>query len=287
MMSLLRIGLVLLMLWNDGKRPEVSNNDSRFRVATYNIRYATQADEQSGNGWDLRKDALVKVITTHGFDIIGTQEGSERQLADMKQRLVGFDYLAHSYGVVSANQHNCAIFYRTALFEVLDSGVFWLSPTPDVQSVGWDASDHRIGQWIRFRVKETGREFYFFNTHFYWRLKEARAESGPLLARKIREIAGDTPVICTGDFNSAPGSPQVTAVKEVLNDARDITQKPVEGVEETAFSGGVFQGAPKYRIDFIFLSRHFKAGDYKVLSDMYNGDRYPSDHLPVTSMVTF
>ncbi len=262
-------------------------SDSGFRVATYNIRYATQADEQSGNGWELRRDPLVKVILNHGFDLIGTQEGRAKQLEDLKDRLPGFDYLGHSYGTVSANHHNCATFYRTALFEVLDSGVFWLSQTPEAPSVGWDADDHRICQWTRFRVKKTGKEFFFFNTHFYWRLKEAKAESGPLLVRKMKEIAGENPVICVGDFNSGSGTPQIMALKEMLSDAYDISQQPREGVEETGFSGGVFQGNPKYRIDYIFLSRHFEARDYKVLSDRYNGDRYPSDHLPVTSRIKF
>lgn len=278
--------LLLLVLTGWGGGDNLSGSDS-FRVATYNIRYATQADEQSGNGWELRRDPLAKVILAHEFDLIGTQEGSAKQLADLKERLPGFDYLRHSYGAVSANHHNCATFYRTALFEVLDSGVFWLSQTPELPSVGWDADDHRICQWIKFRMKKTGKEFYFFNTHFYWRLKEAKAASGSLLARKIKEIAGENPVICVGDFNSGSGTAQMLALKDMLSDARDISKQPGEGVEETGFSGGVFQGSPKYRIDYLLLSGHFEAEDYKVLSDKYNGDRYPSDHLPVTSRVRF
>lgn len=285
-MKLWSIILLIFLRCGIGDAP-VSTPNGGFRVATYNIRYATQADEQSGNGWELRRDPLARVILTHGFDLVGTQEGSTRQLADLKDRLHGFDYVGHSYGAVSANHHNCATFYRTALFEVLDSGVFWLSPTPDVRSAGWDADDHRICHWTKFREKKAGKEFYFFNTHFYWRLKEAKAESGPLLAGKMIEIAGQSPIICVGDFNSGPGTPQIQAVKEVLADAYDISRKPREGVEETGFSGGVFQGDPKYRIDYIFLSRHFEAEDYQVLSDRYNGDRYPSDHLPVTARINF
>lgn len=32
-----------------------------------------------------------------------------------------------------------AIFYKRELFDVLDSGTFWLSPTPEKPSLGWDA----------------------------------------------------------------------------------------------------------------------------------------------------
>lgn len=285
-MKLWSLLLLVFLRCGVGDDP-ASSSHSGFRVATYNIRYATQADEASGNGWELRRGSLAEVILTHGFDLVGTQEGSTKQLADLKDRLLGFDYVGYSYGAVSANHHNCATFYRTALFEVLDSGVFWLSQTPEVPSVGWDADDHRICHWTKFRVKKTGKEFYFFNTHFYWRLKEAKVASGPLLVRKMKEIAGENPMICVGDFNSGAATPQIQALKEVLSDAYDISKQPREGVEETGFSGGVFQGNPKYRIDYLFLSRHFEVEDYKVLSDRYNGDRYPSDHLPVTSRLKF
>ena len=106
------------------------------------------------------------------------------------------------------------------------------------------------------------------------------------MARKIKEIAGDAPVICTGDFNSTVETPQIVAIKKVLTDAYEISQTPRKGVDGTNLSGGVFQGEPVNRIDFIFLSRHFKVEDYKVVSDTYGDNRYPSDHLPVTSLLT-
>ena len=259
---------------------------NQFRVASYNIRYLADADEASGNGWDLRKEPLAKLILSHQFDLVGTQEGYDKQLEDLKSLMPGFSYVSYRYGGTKVN-HNCAIFYRTSLFEVLDSGVFWLSETPDIPSIGWDANDQRICQWVKFRAKRTGKSFYFFNAHFYWRLKIAKEESGPLMARKIKEIAGDAPLICTGDFNSTAETPQIIAIKKILSDAHDITKDPREGVENTNMSGGVFQGQPVNRIDYIFLSRHFIVEDYKVLSDMYGDNRYPSDHLPVTSLLTF
>ncbi len=258
-----------------------------FRVASYNIRYAAEADEKSGNGWELRKAPLARVMLTHQFDLVGTQEGNDRQLADLKKLMAGFDYVGHPYGGSTGNLHNCATFYRTALFDVLESGVFWFSETPDIPGIGWDATDRRICHWTKFRVKGTGREFYFFNAHFYWRLEVAKAESGPLLVRKIKEIAGDYPVICTGDLNSTVETSQIVSIKELLSDAYDHSKKPREGAEGTAFPGGVFQGIPQKRIDYIFLTRHFEVEDYKVLSDVYQDNRYPSDHLPVTALLTF
>jgi endonuclease/exonuclease/phosphatase family metal-dependent hydrolase len=262
----------------------LSDGSDEFRVAAFNIRYNAEADEKSGNGWELRKGPVAQVIMDHQFDVVGTQEGDGKQLEDLKALLPGYEYLGHPYGG-RGDLHNAATFYRSSLFDVMDSGVFWFSETPDEPSVGWDASDRRIAHWTKFKVKATGKVFFFFNVHFYWRLEEAKRESGPLLVRKIKEIAGEAPVICVGDFNSTDETSQIQAVKSFLGDAYEQTLMPRQGAENTNMGGGVFRGEPTNRIDYIFVSPQIQVKDYKVLSDRYDGDRYPSDHLPVTSLV--
>src|SRR5690606_4894245 len=256
---------------------------AQFRVATYNIRYAAQMDEESGNGWDIRKGPLASLIQRHAFDLVGTQEGRGNQMNDLKTMLPEFEQILHPYG--NDDHHNLGILYKGDLFEPLDQGVFWLSETPDTASIGSDATDRRICQWAKFRHKTSGKEFFFFNTHFYWRKEIARRQSGPLIAAKIKEIAGDTPAMITGDFNSRPETAQIRDILANLKDAYDATESPRKGVEGTGFKGGVFQGAPGGRIDYIYVSPQVRVLDYEVLSDVYNGNRYPSDHLPVTSTV--
>ncbi len=258
-----------------------------FRVATYNVRYDAKADDESGNPWQVRKKEVAELIRKHQFDLIGTQEANAKQLAELQELLPDFGYLGKPYGGKAGDLHNCATFYRKDLFSPVDSGVFWFSETPDKPSVGWDATDLRICFWTKFETKPGGRTFFVFNAHFYWKNEIARSESGGVLVRKIKEIAGEYPVIAMGDFNSEPDSPQIRTIRNHLSDAFEITESPRKGVENTNLGGGVFQGLPKNRIDFLFLSKGFKVKDYQVLSDVYNGDRYPSDHLPVTSLVDF
>ncbi|AWW29662.1 endonuclease [Echinicola strongylocentroti] len=256
-----------------------------FRVASYNIRYNPPSDEESGNGWDVRKGPLSELILRHRFDLVATQEGDEGQLANLMELLPGFDYVGFPYG--GNDMHLCATLYKKDLFSVIDKGVFWFSETPEVPSIGWDATDRRICTWTKFNVKGTEKEFYVFNVHFYWRLEIAKKESGPLLAKKIKEISNGTPVIVMGDFNSTENTSQIKAIKETVMDAFDVTQSPREGVIGTNLGGGVFQGNVKNRIDYIFVSSEFTVEDYKVISDTYGTGKYPSDHLPVTSMVSF
>jgi endonuclease/exonuclease/phosphatase family metal-dependent hydrolase len=281
------LSLVFISLTGCGSTASPQGGEKlALKVASYNIRYAAAADEQTGNGWDARKLHVANVIKNHDFDIVGTQEGNKAQLADLKGYLPDFDYVGHPYGGSRNTSHNCAIFYKTAKYAVLDEGCFWFSETPDIPSIGWDATDQRICYWAKFRELKTGAEFYFFTAHFYWRYQTARENSGAVLVAKVREIAGDAPVISTGDYNSADTTPQIKTILTLLKDAYDTTETPPVGPEDTDLGGGVFQGAPKGRIDYIFVSNHFRVLRYAVLADSYNNGRYPSDHLPVSAQLS-
>ncbi|MBL1408034.1 endonuclease/exonuclease/phosphatase family protein [Sphingobacterium faecale] len=263
------------------------HNGATFKVATYNIRYDAAADQTTGNPWVIRKEPLARLITSHGFDILGTQEGSPTQMDELLMLLPGFEQVNVGYGGKDGNLHTCAVLYKTALFELLDSGVFWLSETPDIPSIGWDATDRRICQWAKMKDKKSGQVFYFFNAHLYWRNEIARRESGPLIVRKIQEIADIHPVLIVGDFNSEPNSSQVDAMKAVFADSYDISDNGRKGKVGTAFPGGIFQGEPGGRIDYIFVDKTTAISDYEVYSDVYGDNRYPSDHLPVSCQIRF
>lgn len=257
-----------------------------FIAATYNIRYDAPADKQTGNSWDTRKEALTTLIKTHAFDIFGTQEGMFKQMIELKNLLPEYDYVSYPYGGKN-DHHQGGIVYRRSVFQPLDAGVFWLSETPNVPSIGWDATDRRICHWAKFKHIPSGKVFYFFNAHFYWRNEEARTKSGELIVQKIKEIASNYPTICVGDFNSTADKPQIKVLKDLLNDAFDVSTNGRKGVINTNLGGGNFQSPPIDRIDYILLSKDIKVNDYTVYSDKYAYNRYPSDHLPVSCRVTF
>lgn len=259
---------------------------TRIKVSAYNIRYNANADVKGGNGWDIRKKPVAELIEKHGFEIVGTQEGAKQQMSDLRTLLPAFEQVSYPYGG-KGDLHTAAILYKKDRFEVLDQGVFWLSETPDEPSMGWDATDRRICSWAKFKEKKSGKTFYFFNVHFYWRLEVAKRESGPLMVRKIKEIAGDAPAVCVGDFNSTSETSQILAMKASMQDAYDATETTRKGIEDTNLGGGNFLGPAKGRIDYIFVSKNVRVKDYEVYSDRYNGDRYPSDHLPLASTIEF
>ncbi len=264
------------------EKMSVSDAGVQVKVASYNIRYAAAADETTGNGWDIRKAPLAELIQNHSFDIVGTQEGNFNQMADLMTLLPEYDYVGYPYAGKTSKNHTASIVYKKADFEVLDHGVFWYSETPDVESIGWDATDTRICTWAKMKHKSSGQQFYFFTSHFYWRYATAKRNSGALMVRKIREIAKDNlPIISTGDLNSNPKTPQIADVLTFLGDAYKLTENPRSGPDATGFPGGVFEGTPGSRIDYVLVNDRVHVQSYAVLTDSYNNGRYPSDHLPV------
>lgn len=280
MKRLLAAAVVLMTLVGCSRKAE-------FNAASFNIRYASTADVKQGDGWDERKGDVAQVILKYDFDIVGTQEGNKVQIEDLKQLLPDYDCTGHPYGGKTGTSHTATIFYKREVMECLEQGTFWYSPTPEVESIGWDATDLRLCHWGRFRHKPSGKEFYFFNSHLYWKLKEARANSGRVHVDMVKKIAGDTPVISVGDFNSTETTIQVKDILGLLGDSYRLTATPPQGCENTNLGGGNFIGPAENRIDFIFVSDNVRVNSYITIEDKRSDlDHYPSDHLPVVSRVT-
>ncbi|KAA6308360.1 hypothetical protein EZS27_039960, partial [termite gut metagenome] len=247
-----------------------------IRVASYNLRMDTPQD--SLNSWSHRKESVKALIQYHDFDIIGIQEGFLHQLKGICE-LPEYAYFGAGREDGKEAGEHAAIIYKKDRLNVLNSGNYWLSETPDKPGLGWDATCcNRICSWVKFKDKKTGKKFYVFNVHFDHQGVIAREESGKLMIRKITEIAKDAPVICTGDFNSTPETEQIKAMSAFLLDSRQVTSTPPYG--PTGTFNTRFRNPIEERIDYIFVTHHFQVTKYAVLTDN-NGLYYPSDHQPV------
>jgi endonuclease/exonuclease/phosphatase family metal-dependent hydrolase len=253
-----------------------------INVATYNLRYNNLQD--GINAWSHRREAVKALIRYHEFDVFGTQEGLADQIAD----LAGMSEYAH-VGVgrddgKSAGEHS-AIFYRKSRFAAVQHGDFWLSQTPDRPSMGWDAKCcKRLASWVQLRDEHSGKSFFVFSVHFDHEGIVARRESAKLLAQRIKELAGDSPVICVGDFNATPESEPIAMMQSVLRDAYTASVAAPYGPVGT-YNGFQLDAPMTNRIDYIFVSRNVKVLRYAVLSDSVDR-RYPSDHHPVVARLS-
>ncbi|UBM60110.1 endonuclease/exonuclease/phosphatase family protein [Marinilongibacter aquaticus] len=247
-------------------------------VGSYNLRYNNSGDGE--NAWPNRKEMVKSLIRFHEWDIFGTQEALKGQLDDVAE-LPEFAYLGKGRDDGKDGGEHSAIFYKKERFDVLESGDFWLRENPDEPGKGWDATCcNRICSWALFKDNMSKKKFYFFNVHFDHQGVEARKQSGYLMEKKIKEIAGDkATVFLTGDFNSTPDTEQIQVLSKALNDSRKVTEEAPYGPEGT-FNSFKFDAPMDKRIDYIFVSNHVEVLKYGVLTDALH-KRYPSDHQPV------
>jgi endonuclease/exonuclease/phosphatase family metal-dependent hydrolase len=266
---------VIILMFTFGELSAKQNEP--IIVATYNLRFNNPNDGL--NSWPYRKEHVKALIRYHGFDIFGTEEGLIGMLKDLSE-MKEYAFIGKGRDDGKEAGEHSAIFYRKSRFALLKKGDFWLSETPDKPSYGWDArGNRRICSWGEFKDKDSGTKFYFFCVHFDDQGEIARRESAKLMIKKIKEIAGSSPVFCVGDFNSTPETEQINTMKTLLHDSRDVTVMPPYGPIGT-FEGFNFEAPLKDRIDYIFVNNQIRVLKYGVLTDSYDC-RYFSDHLPV------
>lgn len=258
--------------------------DYKLNIATYNLRMDTPRD--SLDSWTHRKDNVNGLIRFHDFDIMGTQEGFHHQLLDIVED-GDYAYVGAGRDDGKDEGEHSAIVYKTDRFEVLDNGDFWFSLTPDKPSFGWDANIRRICSWAKFRDKEAGKEFFFFSLHYDHQGKEARRNSSKLMLTKIKEIAGDAPTFCVGDFNATPDDEPIQIIydADILSDSYLISEAMPYGTVGT-FNAFKLDAPMKNRIDYIWVTPNITIKKYGVLNDMHYG-RFPSDHFPVMVKAAF
>lgn len=253
-----------------------------MNIITYNIRYNTPSDKE--NAWSNRRENVIKLLKLHKADIFSVQEALYDQIMDLKEGMLGFDYVGVGRDDGNINGEFSAIYYNSNRYIVIENGTFWLSQTPQIPSKSWDAALNRICTWARFKEKETLKSFYVFNTHFDHKGVKARKESAILILKEIGEIAKrNEPVVLTGDFNLTPNEKPLALIRQKLKDSRQISETVPQGPVGT-FNDFDFASKLENRIDYIFVNKLVEVKKYIVITDSKEG-RYPSDHLPVLAEI--
>jgi endonuclease/exonuclease/phosphatase family metal-dependent hydrolase len=255
-----------------------------MNVITYNIRLNTPSDKE--NAWPNRREDVIRLLKTSKADLFSVQEALYDQVMNLKEGMTGFDYVGVGRDDGNINGEFSAIYYDSGRFELMESGTFWLSQTPQIPSKSWDAALNRICTWARLKEKENHRTFYVFNTHFDHKGVQARKKSAELILKKIVEIADrKDPVLLTGDFNLTPKEKPLELIRQKLKDSRQVSKTVPRGPVGT-FNGWDTKSVPENRIDYIFVNKLFVVNNYSTLTDSREG-RYFSDHFPVLTELQF
>ena len=247
-------------------------------IMSYNIRYDNAWDVE--NSWTIRKNKVRQLLIQYAPSIIGIQEGLLSQVQYLDSCLTDYNYVGVGREDGKEQGEFCAIYFDTTRYSVLNHSTFWLSETPDIISIGWDAALERICTYGLFKDRKTSEEFWVFNTHFDHMGTSAREQSSGMILKMIKKINRQSlPLILMGDFNSIPDSPPINKIKTDLSDALQISLEELQGPSGT-FNGFNADLPIEKRIDYIFTG-NFKVLSYIHINDRLNNNRHISDHLPV------
>lgn len=270
--SLLFLSLALLLLSSCGKPAD------DLKVISFNIRYNSWYDRESPNRWELRRDAVVRMVREEQPAALGLQEALIDQLQYLDSCLPQYRRIGVGRDDGMEAGEFMAIYYDTARLELLSDSTRWLSLTPEVPSKYEGAGCFRTVTVARFRDRRSGRCFDYFNTHLDHVSNDARVRGAQVIGDIVANRLRGMPAIVGGDMNCTADSSEYSPFgffrRAALQGARTLTDSTSHAITYNAF--GQNEGA---------VIDHFFVRDIKVLRfRTLNGDfgvPYISDHYPI------
>ena len=264
-----------------------NNSDKTIiKYISFNIRNCRAND--GDNSWLNRRNGTLNMLRTEKPTIFGVQEAYIEQLKFIEDSMPQYARIGVGRDDGMEGGEYSAIFYLKDKYKMLNHGDFWLNQTPSLPVIGWDAACIRIVTWGHFKVINSDKNFFVFNTHLDHVGKVARKQSILLIINKIKEITKNqnATVILSGDFNSNTENPIFKPLKAMLNDSRKYARQTDHKATFNDF--GQKNNSPSDAvniIDYIFY-KNANVIKYKTLDENY-GVPYISDHYPIEAKIVF
>ncbi|KAF9156158.1 hypothetical protein BG015_007056 [Linnemannia schmuckeri] len=299
-----------------------SSKQLDIRLYTHNIRYATLHPFKNELPWSHRAPLVISSIRFHSLHnpqtLICLQEVLHSQLLDILEGL-GPEWAHIGVGRDDGQKAGeySPILFRYSVWVIQRSQSIWLSPTPDVPSKGWDASNKRILTSVLLSHWESGVQVLALNTHLDDQGVKARLESGKIILAHIafqqqqylldqqqqylldqqqqqqqqQQRQSELPIFLAGDFNSTPDEEaykHLTTTDSPMHDLRNAVGKRDRYGHDNTFTGFESREIDQKRIDFLFLSKTggWQMRGYGVLETRFEDGVFASDHRPVVGDLT-
>lgn len=246
-----------------------------MRVMSFNIR-CTNVGTAS---WKDRIDIVSQTMLNSEADSIGVQEATTEWMETLRET-VGEKYACVGVGRDDGKDggEHSAVFYLKDKYDVIDSGTFWLSETPEKPSRGWDAACNRVCTWVHLKDKTTGDEYVHMNSHFDHVGISARKNSVDLIIERAKQFT-DIPVVFTADMNVKEGSDNYNQFvnSDFFADTKYLAP---DTMSYCTYHDTKPERHADDVIDYVMINDGFDAIAYKVVTDGIDG-RFVSDHYPV------
>lgn len=260
-----------------------SQETETLKVMSYNIRYGTADD--GDYVWANRREAAAAMVLDQHPACFGVQEALDFQLTYLQENCPGYKYVGVGREDGKHDGEHMAVFYDTDRVALEKWGTYWLSETPEVPSYGWDAACKRTATWTLLKDLDTGKHFYFVNTHLDHVGVEARRQGLLLLVDRIGQMNPEGyPMILCGDFNVHPDNPCLDELRELMTDAWQTARMADFNLTWHDWGKNKRDHTP---IDYIFYSGFSACDSMLRVTQPYKGCPYVSDHYPVTAVLEY
>ena len=249
-----------------------------LRVLQFNI----QTENGNAAPFIARSEMFRKLVDELRPDVAGMQEVTVTWRKWLDDYVFNDSY-ASVGDVRSPGSEATPIYYRADKFELVDSGTFWLSDTPDEPgSKLADANLPRIATWAVLRDKATGKEFAYINTHLDHNGDNSTAAANAVRKAQLGVIVrfaqrfGDMPLFLGGDLNTrrTNNSGDIHAVYKLLIGADPVVD--ADGNTYTLNLSDTRLNAP-VTVDSEHTATMTKF--YDKSSDKYEPTREPIDYV--------
>jgi endonuclease/exonuclease/phosphatase family metal-dependent hydrolase len=268
----------------------LKDKESKIRLATYNMLFPLYDHNlDQVNRWPCRLPRIVEMVQEMRPDILCVQELYDSQVKDL-MAILGKEF--EFYAKPCADGEQNGIFYKKERFKVLDSHVWYMTPTPKIPS-------SETLTLLKLKDRKTGESIAIFNTHFAFSNINKREFQARFAADVIEKYAEKMPVIFTGDLNTfahrldlgklpfydgdyvhrilTSGSLRNSIDLSVLGHLGPISTFTNVNQDPIAFQG---TGTPGVFLDHIYASSGITVLMHAVEPGTVEG-HFPSDHMPV------
>ena len=268
------VGIASRQEWPDKLQDfENKQNKETVRVMSFNIRCTNVGNDS----WEDRIGIVTETIVKSGADSVGVQEATPEWMETLDKELSSYSWVGVGRDDGKNEGEFSSIFYLKDKYNLIDSGTFWLSETPEEVSRGWDAGCNRVCTWAVLENKETKEQYVHINSHFDHVGIKAREESVKLILAHAEKYK-DLPVVFTADMNVVEGSENyVQMTSGCLKDTKYLTDNSMNYL---TYHDTKPSNHRDDVIDYVMVNDGFKVLSYRVVTAGID-NRYVSDHFPV------
>lgn len=247
-------------------------------AATFNVRIDVPID--AAHPWKERHLRIARFLNASDWDLLGLQEATPKMLSELMEWTPRYRFV----GVPRQGEDEMSpILYDFRKLNLLASGTFWLSDTPDVVSKWADSFFYRICTWAEF-VPKDGKPFRIFNTHLDYAGSSVQIRQMQVLLGKMAQLdrKKPLPVLLSGDFNAEPDRP----VHDLIRRQRLAKGRRLISVYDGDCRSGLtfhdYHGnGPGFPIDFLYHTPDWKRVSGGIITEGAETREFLSDHFPV------